>query len=61
MNLYFINTCTYSINTCTILLQHVHYTSNSRYERRGWVTYSAETNIKDVSARISATKVRLIL
>ena len=51
----------YSINTCTILLQHVHYTSTSRYERRGWVTYSAETNIKDVSARISATKVRLIL
>ena len=28
-----------------------------RYERRGWITFSYDTNIKDACTRIGATKV----
>ena len=29
------------------------------YARRGWVTFSSEVNIKDICAKLAATKVRL--
>jgi hypothetical protein len=30
-----------------------------RYERRGWVTFSHDTNIKDVCGRIGSQKVNI--